>query len=158
MSKFKRTSSIEFIPESNLPQEATLDVDLANLVHLTGYTLDTSHLYPGDTLTVTLRWQAVALLEEDFVVFVHLSDEKGALVAQRDAEPADGRFPTSAWPEGGTFGYSVPLRLPADLSPGDYRLLVGMYRWPSLERLTILSDVPGAEDDVIELETVRVAP
>ena len=107
---------------------------------------------------VILNWRAVTSLNEDFVVFTHLLDDNGALVAQLDAEPADGRFPTSAWPEGGVFGYSVSLPLPADLTPGDYRLLTGMYRWPSLERLPVLSERPGAEDRVVELEWLHWTP
>ncbi len=151
-------ANVRIVPESDLPRGAALDVNLADLIHLTGYALDTSALHPGGTLTVTLNWRASASPAENLVVFTHLLNEDGVLVAQWDAEPADGRFPTSAWPEGSTFGHSVSLQLPADLPPGDYRLLVGMYRWPSLERLPVLSDVPGAKDSVIELEKVRIAP
>jgi len=150
--------NVTAIPESELPGEITLDVNLADLIHLTGYALDTSALRQGGTLTVTLNWHTVKPPPENFVVFAHLLNKDGVLVAQRDAEPADGRFPTSAWPTGSTFGYSVSMQLPADLPSGDYRLLVGMYRWPSLERLPVLSNVPGAENHVIELETVTVFP
>jgi hypothetical protein len=150
--------SVRVVNESDVPEEAVLDVNLADLIHLTGYALDTSAFRAGGTLTVTLNWRASASPTENFVVFTHLLNEDGVLVAQWDAEPAGGRFPTSAWPEGSPFSYSVSLQLPADLPPGDYRLLVGMYRWPSLERLPVLSDVPGAQDNVIELGTVRVAP
>jgi hypothetical protein len=150
--------SVRVVNESDVPEEAVLDVNVADLVHLTGYALDTSAFRAGGTLTVTLNWQVSASPAENFVVFTHLLNEDGVLVAQWDAEPAGGRFPTSAWPEGSTFGHSASLQLPADLPPGDYRLLVGMYRWPSLERLSVLSDMPGAENDVIELQTVRVVP
>ena len=150
--------SVRVVDESAVPKEAILDVNVADLIHLTGYALDASAFYPGGTLTVALNWQASAAPGENFVVFTHLLNEDGVLVAQRDAEPADGRFPTSAWPKGYTFSHSVSLQLPADLPPGDYRLFAGMYRWPSLERLLVLSDVPGAENNMIELEKVRIAP
>lgn len=150
--------SVRVVNESDVPKEAVLDVNVADLIHLTGYALDGSALQPGGTLTVALNWQASAAPGENFVVFAHLLNEDDVLVAQRDAEPADGRFPTSAWPKGTTFSHSVSLQLPADLPPGDYRLFVGMYRWPSLERLPVLSDVPGAENNMIELGKVRIAP
>jgi hypothetical protein len=146
--------NVRVVSESELPREAALDVDLADLVHLTGYALDTLAFRPGGTLTVTLKWRAVEPLQENFVVFTHLLNEEGVLVAQWDAEPADGRFPTSAWPEGSTFGHSVSLQLPADLPPGNYRLLVGMYRWPSLERL----DIPENPEDVYELGEFVIWP
>lgn len=149
---------IRIVSESELPSGVALDINLADRVHLAGYALDTSALHPGGTLTVTLNWRAVTSVHEDLVAFVHLLDEDGTLVAQVDAEPADGRFPTSAWAEGSTLGYAVALPLPEDLPPGEYRLLVGMYHWPSLERLPVLSDVPGAENGTVELEWVSVAP
>jgi hypothetical protein len=151
-------ADIRVVPASDLPREAALDVSLADVVHLTGYALDTSMLYPGGTMTVTLSWRAPVSPVDNYVVFAHLLNEDGVLVAQRDDEPAGGRYPTSAWPAESTFVDGFPLELPADMPPGDYRLLVGMYRWPSLERLPVLGDVPGAENDTIELGRVRVAP
>jgi hypothetical protein len=59
---------------------------------------------------------------------------------------------------GATFGHPVTLELPDDLSPGDYRLVAGVYLWPSLERLPVLADLPGAENNMIELEKVSIAP
>ena len=67
-------------------------------------------------------------------------------------------MPPPAWPPGTTFGYPVAIELPDDLPPGDYRLLTGVYLWPGLERLPVLTGVPGAEVGVVELESVRVAP
>ena len=52
----------------------------------------------------------------------------------------------------------MTVELPDDLQAGDYCLQVGVYLWPSLERLPVLADVPGSENDVVELESVGVAP
>ena len=57
---------------------------------------------------------------------------------------------------GTTFSYPVTIRLPAELPDGDYRLLVGVYLWPAVERLPVLADVPGAEIRAVELRQVRV--
>ncbi len=48
------------------------------------------------------------------------------------------------------------IALPDELPPGDYRLLAGVYLWPSLERLPILADVPGAEMHAVELGNVSI--
>lgn len=151
-------ADVAFVPESDLSSRNALNVNLGDLVHLTGYDLDTSALRPGGTLTVTLTWRAVDSLDEDLVVFAHLFDAEGELVVQRDSEPAEGRYPTSAWQKGTVFGHSFVLPLPDDLEPGTYRLLTGMYRWPSLERLPVLSDVPGAENGTVELDEVEFRP
>jgi hypothetical protein len=40
------------------------------------------------------------------------------------------------------------------LPPGDYRLLVGLYRWDTLERLAVVNDATG--ENAIELERLVV--
>lgn len=150
--------SISFISEGDLPAGATLDVDFGDQMRLRGWALEETTVHPGDTLELTLSWKAAAELSEQHVVFVHLLSSDGSMVAQHDASPVGQFAPSSVWPVGATFGYPVTLELPDDLSPGDYRLVTGVYLWPELERLAVLSDVPRAEDNVIELETVRIAP
>jgi hypothetical protein len=62
----------------------------------------------------------------------------------------------SAWPRGTTFGYPVTIELPTDLPADEYQVLLGVYLWPSLERLPVLADVPGAENNTMVLGSVRV--
>jgi hypothetical protein len=97
-------------------------------------------------------------LSDQYVVFVHLLSPDGTLVAQHDAPPAEQFSPSFIVPPGAVFSYPVTVALPDALPAGDYRLLVGVYLWPSLERLPVLADVPGAEVGVVELERVRIAP
>ena len=52
----------------------------------------------------------------------------------------------------------MTLDLPEDLPAGDYRLLAGVYLWPSLERLPVLADVSTGESDAVALGSVRVVP
>ena len=147
-----------FVPQGDLLPGAGLDINLGNQMRLRGWELDTTALRPGETLTVSLVWEATAELSEQYVVFVHLLSPDGTLAAQHDAPPVGQLLPPSAWPPGATFGYPVTLELPADLPAGDYDLLTGVYLWPSLERLPVLTDVPGAEVNAVEIGNVRVAP
>ena len=50
-----------------------------------------------EALGVTLWWQSLAPLSADYVVFVHLYDAGGQLIATADAPPLSGGFPTSLW-------------------------------------------------------------
>lgn len=63
-------------------------------------------------------------------VFHHLVSATG-LVAQVDGplEPGPG------WRPGDRIGLRYRLRFPDELKPGTYLLRIGLYRWPSLERL-----------------------
>jgi hypothetical protein len=92
-------------------------------------------LTAGDTLTVTLQWQSLALPPEDYVLFLHLVDVQGTLVAQQDTRPLE-LYPTDTWNAGITLTTTHMLTLPADAS-GAYCLRRGMYSFPSLERLPI---------------------
>jgi hypothetical protein len=90
------------------------------------------HLYlapakPGQPLTVTLVWQAVAKPTQDYTIFVHLVDASGRLVTQHDSEPDEGRYPTSRWLLGEEVTDRHLLVLPAGLPAGRYYLLAGAY-------------------------------
>ena len=79
-------------------------------------------------LDVTLRWAAAAYPAGDYTVFLHLvrPGEEQAL-AQGDAPPLDGRWPTSLWLPGARLDDRHRVPLPVDLPAGQYELLVGLY-------------------------------
>jgi 4-amino-4-deoxy-L-arabinose transferase-like glycosyltransferase len=110
---------------------------------------------PGDRLFLNLTWQARTHVGVDYTVFLHLLDSNGNLVAQWDRQPLSGFVPTSLWKNGDTFTDEYALDLPPELPPGDYRLVAGMYRLDTLERLPI--EVDGAMiGDALEFDLVRV--
>jgi hypothetical protein len=90
---------------------------------------------PGSVLPVALHWKARQPVPEDYHVFVHLLDAAGDRVAQSDNQPALWTRPTSSWAPGETIEDRHALALPADLPPGVYTLIVGIYRPGAGERL-----------------------
>ena len=149
---------VSFVAQENRIAGEGLDVNFGDRVRLRGWSTDRTVLQPGATLTVTLAWEATADLSDQYVVFVHLLSPDGTLVAQHDAPPVGSLPSSAAWPPGTTFGYPVTIEIPDSLPSGDYRLVVGVYRWPDLSRLLVLADVPGAEINVVQLESVRIVP
>ena len=147
---------MSFVPRASLPEGDGLDVNFGDQMRLRAWHLDPQELRPGGVLTLTLAWQPEIELSERHVVFVHLLNADGILVAQHDAPPAGTSLPV--WPPGATFAHPVTLELPDGLAVGGYHLLLGVYLWPSLERLPLLDDVPGAADNVMVLTRLRVAP
>ena len=83
---------------------------------------------PGSTLNVKLFWRALKTIDEDYTVFVHLVDANGKIVAQKDAPPQNGAYPTSFWETGETIEDAYALVIPRDATPGDHRLIIGVYR------------------------------
>lgn len=126
------------------PMGYTQPARLGEEIALLGYDLATTLVRPGETVALTLYWQALRAPEEDYTVFVHLLDEGGALHGQRDRPPADGERPTSDWAAGEVVADDVLLPIPDDAPPGRYRLQVGLYLPASGERLPVLLDPDGA--------------
>jgi len=106
-------------------------------------------------ITLTLYWQALKVPENDFRVFVHLVDETGALVAQDDASPRGGGYPTWVWHSGDLVADPHRVELPEELPFGPYIWLVGMYHPDTLERLPVVGPDGSVPDDAIPLGVVR---
>jgi 4-amino-4-deoxy-L-arabinose transferase-like glycosyltransferase len=130
---------------------------LGSGIELCGHALSSDELRPGDVLTVTLFWERDGSVAEDYTVFVHLVDEENHMSGQHDGPPLMGAYPTSRWTKGLLLPDPHALVISPETPPGKYRLLVGMYHWPSLERLPAYR--PDGErwlDDRIQLTKVHV--
>lgn len=130
-------------PDEILPNAQ--NTRLGELLALRGYQVGPNPAHPGETLQLKLYWQTTAPLIDDFTVFTQLLDAGGALAAGRDSQPLGGYFPTSQWPSGEIITDPVSLPLPAELPPGRYTLITGMYRLDTLERLP----VAGGSDFIV---------
>jgi len=118
-------------PHLNLP----IDTVFAGVIRLAGVDLSANTAQPGDVLTVTLQWEALNGIVEDYTGFVHLVDPAGKDVVQDDHPPLNGRFPTRLWFAGTVVSDAYRLDLPADLPEGTYELLGGLYRPGTNDRL-----------------------
>ncbi|HEX7589238.1 MAG TPA: hypothetical protein VF478_13060, partial [Anaerolineae bacterium] len=99
------------------------------------------------TVHLTLYWQGLAKTETDYTVFVHLLDSGGNVVAQKDAPPLDGTYPTSIWDAQEIVKEPYDLVIPAG-ARGPFSLEIGMYTQPGLKRL------PAAGGDHITLSDI----
>ncbi len=48
----------------------------------------------------------------------------------------------------------VDIPIPADLSAGQYRVLAGLYRWDTLERIPVVNDATG--ENAVQLEIITI--
>ena len=88
----------------------------------------------GAGLMVTLGWQALLEMSEDYVVFVHLRDAAtGELIAQVDemprpaGKPGLDTYPTSLWMRDEVVTDVHTVVVPSDLSAGSYTVTIGLY-------------------------------
>lgn len=113
---------------------------------------------PGETLALRSFWQVEQPFNTNLFIFVHLLDEAGNRVAQRDAPPWQGRFPTTAWRPGTLVVDVNDLYMPPDLPPGRYRLLMGMFDPVTFARPPVtLNGIPVA-DSMVELLAITLNP
>ncbi len=105
-----------------------LNVPLDNGIVLEGYRLPSRSLKAGETLALTLVWRAPSgATAAPWKVFTHLLDGGPAVVAQRDAEPADNLRPTTSWKTGERIEDNYGILVPDDLPAGAYTIEIGMY-------------------------------
>ena len=132
-----------------LDVEREVGAVLGDKIELLGYNLDQGREY----LHLTLFWQCLKPVGEDYTVFVHVLDGEGRLVGQEDMEPVHGFHATGSWLAGEVVRdqYEIPLSQAA----GRTRFKVGMYLPASGERLPVrLADGSRPEDRAILLPGV----
>lgn len=101
---------------------------------------------PGETLGLSLAWRAEGWIARNYTVFTHLVGADDVPVAQHDAIPRDG-YATLFWAPGEVVVDYHPLTLPADLPPGTYRILVGLYTRPDGARLPVTAPGPSGASE-----------
>jgi len=130
------------------PQEAIL----GDKVRLLGYNME-SGFRPGDGIHLTLFWQCLEDMDQDYTVFTHLIDEKQNIWGQKDNQPVDGFYPTSRWEVGEIVRDQYDIAIPAAIPPSEYTIEIGMYARDTMKRLEIFGDSTGS---AIQLEKVVV--
>jgi hypothetical protein len=118
------------------PATRSLNTTLGDVVRLVKVNTVGS-LWPGQTLPAEFVWLPLKQPGADYHLFLQLLTAGGDLVAQHDSSPGGGYAPTSAWSPGTEVSDRHGLSLPADLPPGEYRLIAGLYDPTSGERLSV---------------------
>jgi hypothetical protein len=136
--------------------DAPLAADWGGEIELLGFDLDRETVAPGETLTVTLTYRAMAAPQVNYTAFVHLLGpprpaDGSPIWAQSDSEPCGGALPTGRWQAGDVIRDAITLAIPADAPAGEYELATGVYTWPDLTRLPV-----AGGGDVVTLGTIDV--
>jgi hypothetical protein len=145
-------SSGSELPADFVPVEASLEHEIV----LLGYTANYSAADTGIVSDLNLFWKIQTELPESYHVFVHWIDAEGQMIAQSDGIPRNGLYPTDAWAIGEVIPDSYRLVSSGAVDLKQSRFLVGMYEYPSGQRL--LTFGPLALDNAFSfpaLETPR---
>jgi len=132
-------------------------MDLGGKVAFLGFDLEARVVRPGDTLHLTLYWQAEEAMDTSYTVFTHLLDAGQKTWGQVDSIPGRNSRPTNGWLPGEVLidRYDIPVSPGAP--PGQYELEIGLYDASTGKRLEV-RDENGLrqEQDRILLDPILV--
>jgi hypothetical protein len=110
---------------------------------------DGNEVWSGGTVRVALQFVAAGTAETDYILFTHVLDSSGNIVAQVDGAPRLGTRPPNTWETGETIIDVREIALPPDLREGTYSLITGWYDWRTGERLL---NADGADFVILPVE------
>jgi len=132
-----------------------LQVDFGGKLRLLGYDITQQQVGPGDTLSLSLYWQALSGMSVRYRAFIHVEQEQ--MYGQHDDDPVC-RLRTDEWrpPQSGRgqFRLTIDPATPA----GVYPVTIGVYNPDTGERLEAVDSSGQPLGSVLELTTIEVQP
>ncbi|RMF79401.1 MAG: hypothetical protein D6737_11560 [Chloroflexi bacterium] len=114
-------------------------LDFTGNLQLAGYNIELD----DEAINLSLVWRAKDVIVTDYTIFIHIVDENGEIVAQRDVKPVDNTYPTTLWQAG---EYVIDDHYIAVTQPRLYRMRIGVYNPFDGKRSMIISpEFDGAE-------------
>jgi hypothetical protein len=104
-----------------------IDFVLRDELSLRGYELSSERFTPGESVWLTLYWQALTDVSHDFVISLQLLDQAGSEVAYWLGRPVRSSYSTDQWQSQQMVQDPWRLDLPTEISPGEYRLQVSLF-------------------------------
>jgi len=126
---------------AELNVENPLHINFGNQIELLGYKMERDRLLPGQELRITLCWQALTEMENNYTIGIHILGRTLQSWGQLDTHPGPGTYPTSFWRLGEIIcdTYRVPLS-PKTLVPSIGRISVGVQLYPQGEILSAFDE------------------
>lgn len=102
-----------------------------------------------------LYWKSLARRPGiDATIFVHIVDANGKLIAQQDARPEGGSYPTFIWDKDEVIETEYWLETNA-IDPAQLTLQVGMYTFPGAQRVSASLNATVLPDGLLQLDSLR---
>lgn len=128
-------------------------------IRLLGYQLDRERVKPGETLGITLYWQGLVEIKENYYLFIHLLGRRGLLVGYEDTYHGWGSYPTSLWRPGEIIGDTYRLPISEDaLAPSLIRVDVGLYDPSTGRGLTVFDQARQPIGNSVIIGQLKMVP
>jgi hypothetical protein len=144
------------VSAAELPPHEPLGAEFGGQMRLVGYAFEQTAVTPGGQFDLTLIWEAIAPMDRDWSVFVHLNDPVlNAPIAQRDMYPGRGLLATSFLVPGQLVVDHYRLMVPSTaVAPAELNLVVGLYDYFRGERLLLADGRDALLLGAVELTAV----
>ncbi len=146
---------VQIVTLHTLPEAASSSplVSINGILSLVEYDLPGGQqIHPGEMLDLLTFWRVEGSTDAEVVLFTHVLNETGQLVAQQDLLSV----PATSWVQGDLFVQLHRITLPADLPPGTYSLSGGAYTRPDIARLPLVTPNGEIAGDHVILDTIEV--
>ncbi|MBI3914189.1 MAG: hypothetical protein HY327_08405, partial [Chloroflexi bacterium] len=105
-----------------------VEITYANQMKLIGYEIAPTRVTPGGSLQVTLYWQSLAPMNDDYSIGLNLLDTDQRVIASRASYPGHGLLPTRLWQPGQMLRDTYWMPAPAEVAaPTLAQLQVTLY-------------------------------
>lgn len=134
------------------------NLDFGDQIRLLGYELETKELVPGETLSLSLYWQALKEIDQDYWLLLQIVDKDGEVPLTKDGSPSAGRYATDLWKEGEIIPSRHRLQLPLEVHPGLYRIEIGIHLFGVWKWLPIIDQegkVLGEKTSLTEISVSK---
>jgi len=136
--------------------ENRVDINFGDQIKLLGYELNGQEWHPGDDLLVTMYWEALENLHQDYWLLMRLVHRRGYDLIFKDGCPSAGRYTTDHWRKGDVIPSVHRLRIPDDAADHNYRLTLSMHPFGSEEWLPVLNEQGQVTGDLVILTLIPV--
>ena len=136
------------------PISHPVNANFAGRIALLGYDLPQPRVQAGESLPVTLHWQALKTMEASFTIFSNLTDDQQQIWGKNERLPRD-IYSTMLWAPDEIVSDSFSLQVDPNAPDGIYHLMVGLYL-PVGESAVSLPLVQDGQ--LSDITAVRIGP
>lgn len=110
----------------------------------------------NQTLPIRLFWQTDQFIQNNYKTFIHIFGENDQIIGQDDSIPGQGKRSTRGWLPGEVVEDYHEISLSADVTPGVYRVVIGLYDTVSGSRLAAQTHLEASEENSVLIGQVKI--
>lgn len=137
-------STLSSTPADMLPVQADFD----GMAELIGYQIEPAAV---NQLTLDLYWKAIGQVDRPYVVFNHVLNDQGQIIAQQDSRPQNGQPLMTCWQPNELFADQHVIPIDLQTLSGNLNLELGLYDAVTGQRVPVESSGIMADHVVLDV-------